>query len=83
VNVAWGVGDPQDNQSIAQADWREADPPFLLVKLRREKYRLAEFFEPGEVTGKGNVWLFFLDCHAAPEDSRIVHDRLPRQTSAQ
>ena len=38
--------------------------PFLLFKWGRGKYALADILEPGEVAGKGNVWVFVIERSA-------------------
>jgi SAM-dependent methyltransferase len=35
--------------------------PYLLFKWGTGKYRLAEILEPGEVVGKGKVWVFVIE----------------------
>ena len=43
--------------------------PYLLFKWGRRKYALADILEPGEVVGKGKVWVFVVErCREADHD---------------
>lgn len=39
--------------------------PYLLFKWGKGKYALADILEPGEVSGKGKVWVFVIERSAA------------------
>jgi hypothetical protein len=43
--------------------------PYLLFKWGNGKYALADILEPGDVTGKGKVWVFVIERHSVAAGS--------------
>jgi hypothetical protein len=56
--------------------------PYLLFKWGKGRYALADILEPGEVTGKGKVWVFVVERQAGAGESSIERDAPPRQSVA-
>jgi hypothetical protein len=53
-----------------------------LFKWGKGRYALADILEPGEVTGKGKVWVFVVERQAGAGESSIERDAPPRQSVA-
>ena len=56
--------------------------PYLLFKWGKGKYQLADILEPGEVVGKGKVWVFVIERQKGAVEARIDRDALPRRSAS-